>query len=694
MKLPSLQSKSLSRQMALSFVGITLLSILAAWLPEAWLVQAHFEDEAWARLEQGRRTAQARYRAWQNEVTSAALLSAQLPTLREQVARRDEEALASYLETVGASLNLNLVVVCDEDGRVLAATGDVATEEFCALETTSGYHVTERGTAPVVWMLASQIIRREGRFLGSVLVALRLDDAFASQMEARTGLEHTLLVDGRPAATSIPAGVSYWERVEVRDGGDGTGERVFAFEGNPYYATRLSLDNGFLEDEIALAATNLVRTQRTVARTGIASLILVCILGSVLGLFAARRIGRPLIQLSEAAAGFSEGDLTSPLTVDSDLHEVRSLATALEQARVDLRQMVTSLQEEKAWIENLLQAIVEGIMTLDDEGRITFFSKGAERITGWQREEVIGRRCNEVLRTTESEESFRQLIPEPEEARRIWVEMADGRSAALSVTRAELAPPEAGAARVAIVFRDVSEEEMYQQLITHFLANVTHEFRTPLTALGASVELMLDQQPDLTQDEMDRMLNWLHLGILNLQTLVDNLLESASLEAGRFRISPRSLDLGEVIAEAAQIMQPLLEKYEQRLTVSLPQDVLPVHADPQRVIQVLVNLISNAHKYGPEGSEIKLVVASQREAVHVAVIDQGPGVPPHERDRLFHRFVQADTRSDRGKYGVGLGLWVARAIVEAHGGKMGVDAAPEGGARFWFTLPTTEIGDQ
>ena len=176
------------------------------------------------------------------------------------------------------------------------------------------------------------------------------------------------------------------------------------------------------------------------------------------------------------------------------------------------------------------------------------------------------------------------------------------------------------------VFRDISDEEARHRLLGHFLANIAHEFRTPLAALTASIELLLDQAPDLSAAELQELLNALHLGSLALQALVDNLLEGASIEAGRFRVYPHPTDLSAIVAEAAQWMQPLLEKRQQRLEVIPAVSPLTVRADAKRTVQALVNLLSNASKYSPEASTITIRVEDAGEYARLSVCDQGPGL--------------------------------------------------------------------
>jgi signal transduction histidine kinase len=139
-------------------------------------------------------------------------------------------------------------------------------------------------------------------------------------------------------------------------------------------------------------------------------------------------------------------------------------------------------------------------------------------------------------------------------------------------------------------------------------------------------------------------------------------------------------------------MQPLLKKYGQRLTVELPLEIPVVQTDPRRTVQVLINLMSNASKYGPPDEEITVRVTTDQDWACVSVIDRGPGIAPKHRDNLFRRFVFPDAGDAVSQAGAGLGLSVVKAIVEAQGGQVGIDDYDESGSIFWFTLPIA--GDQ
>ena len=265
-----------------------------------------------------------------------------------------------------------------------------------------------------------------------------------------------------------------------------------------------------------------------------------------------------------------------------------------------------------------------------------------------------------------------------------------GRPLTLATTAASVRPPDGEAAQLALVVRDITEEEFVQSLRSYFLANISHEFRTPLSAINASVELLLEDLEGLTASELRELLDSIHRSVTGLQTLIDNLLESLSIEAGRFSVRRRPVQLPQLIDEAARVMQPLLNRRRQELICEVPAQLAPLSIDPMRITQVLVNLLSNASKYSPVQERILLTVeAPDGRAVRVSVADRGEGIPPAERENLFRRFVRLSA-SDAPQYGVGLGLSVVKAIVEEHGGEVGVDERPGGGSVFWFTLPRDE----
>jgi PAS domain S-box-containing protein len=670
---------SLPMQMIAAFIAIVLLTAATVGLPAIWLLQNQLDRQAWSQVAQGHHAAMTLYEIQMRELESLATLTAQRPTLRLLLDRSDQAALTDYLITLQTSVSVDLIMVCSSN-RLVAAT--VSYIPICDNSSLEGFYVHGKIPPGETWMLARTAIKEE---VGTdeVIVGLRVDDEFAMKMRDETGLEHMLWVDAYVVTTSFTNGTSIVPVTEEAY------NFTFVFGGRPYYATYLPLDEN-LKAAVALDVSEITATRNRLAGWMVTGILGVAALGSLLGVLLSRRISQPLVSLAESAQSFSRGDLGFPVAMYTSVREVAQVSKALENARVDLLSTMTSLQSERDWSDHLLASIVEGIVTLDGDGRITYFSHGAERITGWSRLEVLGRTCDDVFSLADSDELLSSVIPQPGKRAKADVRLAGERTASLAITRAALVPTAAVEAEVALVFRDISEEEAVHRILGHFLANVSHEFRTPLSALAASIELLLDQAPDLSPTELQELLISLHLGTLGLQTLVDNLLESASIETGHFRISPRATDLGNIIAEAAETMRPLLDKYGQRLVVELPVDIPTVRADPRRTVQVLVNLIGNASKYGPPDAEIRLNVTRTPYESRVEVADQGPGISPEARDNLFRRFIYPAEGSNAPQPGAGLGLSVVKAIVEAHGGKVGVGDWEGCGVVFWFTLPVVE----
>ncbi len=687
---PTIDWRSLTAQMVLIFTALVLLAAAAVGLPAIILIRNQVERQAWAQVDQGIQAAQALYAATQSNINGLATLTAQRPTLKLLLSQDDAGLISEYLQTLQAGTDLDLLIVCDNNRQPLARTGQTLDERGCDSALGGGFYILSSEAGEHLWLLATANLEDGAAVLGSVVVGLALDDEFARQLQNQTGLEHTLLVDEQPLASSIAGGATSWVEGKhriIEEGVNGFGDAAeFELNGQPYYVSRITTIDPSFDDEVALDVTDVVATERRLMAILVTSILLVALFGSVLGVFLARRVGRPLAKLANAAEVFSSGDLDRSVYVKAQVREVSQLSRALENARIDLQQSVTELRQAKAWADNLLEAINEGIVTLDRDGHITFFSPGAERITGLSREEVLHKHCDQVFQVADTDERFSRNLPPPDRQIKSTVVLADGRVATLSLTGAHLIPPKSDETEIALVFRDVSEAEMVHHLIGEFLANITHEFRTPISALAASAELLLDQADDLKPDELRNLLNSLHMGIVGLQTLVDNLLESARLEAGRFRVFPRPIELGEIIAEATHIMQPLLNRRGQRLVVELPVTIPVVRADSRRITQVLVNLLSNANKYSPDDTEIAIQVCVDGDWARVAVADQGPGISADFRSSLFRRFARPESGTGKSRYGAGLGLPVVKAIVEAHGGEVGLDDRPDGGAVFWFTL--------
>ena len=693
-KRPTIDWRSLTVQMVVSIAALVLLTAAAVGLPAILLIRNQVESQAWAQVTQGIQATQAIYSGAQSNINDLATLTAQRPTLKQLLTQGDVGSLSSYLQTLQVGTDLDLLLICNNEQQLLAQAGPALDGEICDSVTESGFYTLSSEANKQIWLLAPDIIADGANILGRVIVGIALDDEFVQKLRSQTGIEHTLLADEQPFASSFAEGPAAWKEGTHNEISKSIGglENPAGFEvqGQPYYVSRITTIDPKFIDEVALDVSDVVATERRLVALLAGSIVIIALIGSVLGIYLAQRVGRPLSELAKVADVFSTGNLDRSVYVKAEVREISQLAQALENARVELQQSVTELRRAKIWTDNLLNSINEGIVTLDRDGIITFFSPGAERIIGLSQEEVLQKHCDQVFQVVQTDERFSRYLPPPGRQVKTAIVLEDGRVATLSLSGTRLMPPESDSTEIALVFRDVSEAEMVHHFMGEFLANITHEFRTPLSALAASSELLLDQAEDLSPQELRKLLNSLHMGIAGLQTLIDNLLESARLEAGRFRVFPHPTDLGEIVAEATRTVQPLLQRHGQQLVVEFPATIPNVQADSRRMTQVLVNLLSNANKYSPDDTVIAIKVFVDNDWARIEVADQGPGIPADFRPSLFRRFAHPEQSSGKSHYGAGLGLPIVKAIVEAHGGEVGFEDRAEGGTLSWFTLPLAD----
>ncbi len=687
----------LTMQIVAMLVLLVILTAGAIGLPSIWLIRDQLEQQAWGLVRQGSQTTHTLIESQKSDLNGLAILTAQRPTLIEALQTDDPEQIAAYLAALQRGAGLDLALLCTAAKKPAISAGLPYDQPACQTLGAAGIYRFPGASGAQGWLVASQpIMDRPDTW---VVIGREIGAAWIDRLKQQTGLEQVLLLDGRFLAGSFPGGEAAWRQISRsmatgagQPSQDGGSTGVFEYEQTPYYALRAHWAGSNLETVVSLSVAHIVQAQKRWTWIVGGGIFLVILASSILGAFLARRISAPLERLRDAAYALRKGDLVTPVTAPTGVRELAQVAYALEDARSTLQHTLAALRQEKEWTDHLLESVVEGIITLDRHERITFFSHGAERMTGLSQAQVLGKPIDEVFRLPDEGERFSDHLPPPGGRQTLVTVLGEGRQATLAITGARLAPPQAGRAGIALVLRDVSDEESIRRLLGDFLANITHEFRTPLSALAASIELLLDQLPSLSKAELQELLEALHLGILGLQTLIDNLLEGASIEAGRFRVQPRPVDLVEIAANVIHQMQPLFDKYHLRLVFDWPDDLPLVLADSRRTGQVLVNLLSNAVKMGPPGSAITVSANVADGMVRVWVADQGPGVPPGQRQDIFRRFARPHGEGAHPDHGAGLGLSVVKAIVEAQEGQVGVTDAPQGGAAFWFTVPVAAPG--
>ncbi len=689
----ALQSQRFSTRLVLMLVILIVVTTLWAGAPAYWLTRTQLEQQTWANVQDGQQAVRSLLQAEQERLLNLATLFAERPTLQLLLQTNALGELEVYLQAFQTQSRLDILLFCGPDGQRIA--GEVALAS-CPPLASVGFSLIQ--AKPV--LLVSRAVRADlsTTVLGIAVTGIWLDEFFLSQLAAGTNLKPSIVAaNGLRLSSSIPNAVATLvpETQSVTSGQ--SSQSNLEIDGRHYYVaySLLSSNTGapsFIL-EVALPVDDLLATERRALAILITSTSLVAILGVGLGIWMIGRLTQPLAKLTQVAERISHGDLMTPIPAFAAPVEIATLSTALIKSQASMLRTLEERSQARDWLNNLIQSIVEGVVTFDTGGNVTFLSQGAEILTGWRSDEMVGHSINELFPATDQErEPFIEHVPPAGGKRIVDVLTRSGKAVTLAITGAQLAPPNGKTAQVALVLRDVTHEEALRNLHSYFLANISHEFQTPLSTLNASIELLMDEAETYSLAEVRELLRPAHMSLLGLQNLINNLLQSGRIEAGRFLIRRDPTDLHQVIDDALRLVQPLLDRRQQPFTLVGPNGAdtaaewPEIQADAARLTQVVVNLLVNASKYSPTGAAIEVWIELSANGLRLAVADRGPGIPPNERLNLFRRFVRLDSQAGE-QYGVGLGLHVVKTTIEAHGGQIGIDDRPGGGSIFWCELP-------
>lgn len=401
-----------------------------------------------------------------------------------------------------------------------------------------------------------------------------------------------------------------------------------------------------------------------------------------------------------APNGFSVGALaiadSRPRELSGDdLGHLQDLARGVESelARVELGRALVARHESEELVRALLLATVEGVLGLDCDGRITFANPSAERLLGWHAQEMIGKVGHELFH-----HSYPDGSPYPRSecptrrtlsgAEVVHLEDVFWRRDGSSFPTESLTAPllRAGAVTGAVsTFRDVRERREVDRLKDEFASVVGHELRTPLTSIRASLGLLAAGVVAELPPGASALLGTAISNTDRLVRLINDILDLERLEEGAARLDLRPRSLPELVLEAVAVVEALAAAAGVELETQLGEAL--AMADGERLVQALTNLLGNAIKYSSSGQTVTIATGARDGEATVTVTDRGRGIPTELHESIFERFGQVDGSDARDRGGTGLGLTIARRIVEAHRGRIWVDSAPGAGASFMLALP-------
>jgi PAS domain S-box-containing protein len=410
-----------------------------------------------------------------------------------------------------------------------------------------------------------------------------------------------------------------------------------------------------------------------------------------------------LVNTKDSDRYFNEDDLA----LAEDL--ARRAATAIDNAR-----LYEEAQAQREYWRVTLSSVGDAVIVTDETGKLTFLNDVASILTGWTLADALGKPLTEVFNIVN--EHTRELVESPVEkvlregvvvglANHTVLISRDGHEVPIDDSGAPMRDEQGNLIGVVLVFRDITERKQIEmereqvleqerharqeaeradQLKLKFLGMVSHELRTPLASIKGFASSLLAQDVNWEKDTERNFLSIIDSEADKLTGLVDQLLDLSRLQAGTMKIEAAPNSIYEIFETTMPQLQTLSQRHH--LDIVLAPDLPRVMADPQRIGQVLSNLVSNAAKYAPQETPISINVKRIPDGIQVDVADQGPGIPEYAREYVFEAFRQVE---ERGR-GAGLGLAICKAMVEGHGGRIWIDESYTDGAKISFTLPLAQ----
>ena len=386
-------------------------------------------------------------------------------------------------------------------------------------------------------------------------------------------------------------------------------------------------------------------------------------------------------QVKRFAQRAAAGDFT-PLQRRAAHDELADLADAVGGMVVQLGQTIHTLTDERNRSAAILGSMVEGVAVVGGDERILYCNQAFEQILELPQGSSQGKKLVEGLRQAELVTAVRQVLPGGDEVTG-EVEVGTVRRRSFSVTAAPVRA--AGASSAVLVLHDITELRRLERVRRDFVANVSHEFKTPLTAIQGFAETLLGGALD-DKANRKRFMEIIREHAQRLARLTDDLLKLSRIEAGRLDLESGPVSVPGLVNGCVETARLRAESKGVCITVELPKGLPPVRGDAVQLGEVLQNLVDNALQYTPAGGRIDVTAYSNGSEVIFTVADTGIGIPESDLGRIFERFYRVDAARAREAGGTGLGLSIARHIVDAHGGRIWVESAVGQGSRFRFSI--------
>ena len=471
----------------------------------------------------------------------------------------------------------------------------------------------------------------------------------------------------------------------------------------------------FISRPTASAYAAVVKLNRYIFYLTIASSGIVVIIAC----WAAQRIAKPILEVAQAADSVGQGEFDSEILVESD-DEVGVLAEKFNEMRRNLKAAVDKLRQEERKLTAIVENLGEGLIVVEPGGRVLYVNPVAERLlnlgrtagyqnfvtvdaeTGtisWKKQSVDDASTTadtksvdlKVLSASQREmEQHQTMIAEIG----VGGDSTNGEARVLRIIASQFPDERNNVAGMVYVFDDITHEHEIEQMKSEFVSLVSHELRTPLTSIVGFISLILDGKTGKINQKQYESLSRAQRQSKRLAALINDLLDVSRIEAGRIEMKREQVQVDWIAKRRIEELRPQADEKDIRLLLEAQPDLPILIADADRIGQVFINLIGNAIKFTPDSGKVTVRISESlqngnpADGVCVEVIDTGLGIPPEERGKIFDKFQQLKSTRTQHQGGTGLGLSIASGIIEAHGGKIWVEAGDNGkGCNFQFFIP-------
>lgn len=415
--------------------------------------------------------------------------------------------------------------------------------------------------------------------------------------------------------------------------------------------------------------------------------VFLALLSMGFGLLISRRLSRPLEEVRKSVVRMAEGDLNKRISAAGGIEEINALVEAVNSLGVQLKLRISDITSRKNELSTILSSMSEGVIAVDPDLRMIIVNKAAREILGMKEDSVEGHTVYEVLRNPHMQSFVEKLLAtrSPAEDELEW----DAGDKRILVLRGSIMMDADSPSGAVVVIRDITRMRKLEDMRRDFVANVSHEIKTPVTAIKTAVET-LAAQSDSFPPPLRRFLEIIGRHADRLADLVGDVLSLSALESGSSSMgmlfSFRQESLFRILQTALELCRSRAESAQVTLKLECGEKIR-LFADASLLEQAVVNLVDNAIKYSPAGETVRIAGEEKEDHILIRVSDHGCGIPEQEHDRIFERFYRVDKARSRKLGGTGLGLSIVKHIVLAHHGTVHVESVPGEGSTFVIELP-------